>query len=180
MRNGIYNHMRIGEIRLGKNGFVLLEVILSVVILGVAVAAILRSFTVSLATARKAQIVTTSCLLAQQVLEEYEVVPPQENHVEGAFGAIEEDAYNSDGTVNELPSKYKNYYWVVDVEEEELDYPDVSFEGEREEFENLTKLSVTIVYDDGRLKRFTPVRMETYLTNTEKFTYTSKKDNMLY
>ena len=38
-------------------------------ILGIAIAALMRSFTTSLATVRKAQIVTTSCLLAQQVLE---------------------------------------------------------------------------------------------------------------
>lgn len=179
MKIGIYGRMSTGGKRPRKKGFVLLEVILSVVILGVAVAAILRSFTVSLATARRTQIVTTSCLLAQQVLEEYEVAPPQEDHAEGAFGAPE-DAYDYDGMVDESSPKYKNYYWVVDVEEEEIDYPDVSFEGEKEEFENLTKLTVTIIYDDGRLRRFTPVHMETYLTNTEKFTYTSKKDNMLY
>ena len=48
--------------------FILLEVVLSIMILGVAIAALMRSFTVSLATARKTQVVTTACLLAQLVL----------------------------------------------------------------------------------------------------------------
>lgn len=160
-------------------GFILLEVVLSIMILGVAIAALMRSFTVSLATARKTQVVTTACLLAQQVLEEYEVVPPQDDHAEGNFG-IEEDLYAVDGSSQKQSTQYKNYYWILDVEEVPVDYPDVSFEGEKEDFENLTKLSLTIIYDDGHMKRFTPVRLETYLTNAEKFTYSSKKDNKFY
>jgi type II secretory pathway pseudopilin PulG len=161
--------------------FILLEVIISMMIISIAIAALLRSFTVSLASARKTQIVTTACLLAQQILEEYEVVPPQGDHDEGKFDSPDSDeAWEVDGSAYNKRNPFRFYYWTVDVVEEEIDYPDVSFEGEIEEFENLLKLIVTIRYDDGRLKKFTPVKIETYLTTAEKFTYSSKKDNNLY
>ena len=164
----------------GIYGFILLEVILSMMILGIAIAALMRSFTTSLATVRKAQIVTTACLLAQQVLEEYEVIPPQDDHMEGnfAFPAGEDGYYMREEKPTSDPYKY--YYWIVDVEEVEVEYPDFSLKGESDELENLTKITVAILYDDGRLKQFTPVRVETYLTTTEKFTYNSKKENKLY
>jgi len=161
-----------------RSAFVLLEAIISIMILGVAIAALLRSFTVSLATVRRSQIVTTSCLLGQQVLEEFEVVPPQGDHDEGKFLSPEQGEYETDETGDR--GKYRNYYWEVDIEEEEVDYPDVSFEGEIDEFETLTRIKLTIIYDDKKMKRFTPVHIETYLTNTEKFTYTSKRENKQY
>jgi len=160
--------------------FILLEVIVSLMILGVAIAALLRCFTLSLASARKAQIITTACLLAQQILDEYEVVPPQDNHAEGNFAPLDENPAPGQESAASSSSMLKRFYWTADVEEVEVDYPDFTLESEHEEFENLTKLTVTIIYDDGRLKRFTPVRVQTYLTNTEKFTYSSKNENKLY
>lgn len=161
--------------------FVLLEVMLSIVILGVAIAALMRSFTVSIAATRKAQIITTATLLAQQILEEYEVAPPQEDHMEGVFGSSEDDyEYDEKALLDKETRQYKSYSWVVDVEEVEVEYEDIAFEGGRDELENLTMITVNIIYNDGRLKRFTPVKVQTYLTNAEKFTYSSKKENQLY
>lgn len=162
-------------------GFVLLEVILSIMILGIAIAALLRSFTISLASARRAQITTTATLLAQHILEEYEVVPPQEDHMEGSFAPSDEDYYYDEVEEARKESRrLKHYYWMVDVEIIDVDYPDHTFEGDLEDFERLIKLSVTIIYDDGQMKRFIPVRLETYLTEIEKFTYTSKRENQLF
>lgn len=141
--------------------------------------AFLRSFTVSLNTARKAQIITTATLLAQQVLEEYEVIPPQGNHEEGSFVGNQED-YDEDNSPNIEKAQYKNYYWTVDMEEVRVEYPDASFEGDTKDFENLTKMTVTIIYDDKKLRQFTPIKVVTYLTNAEKFTNNSKKENKLY
>ncbi len=172
--------MRLIKSRRRKSAFALLEVIISMVILGVAIAAIMRSFTVSLAAAKKAQIVTTASLLAQQILDEYEVVPPQNDHDEGTFGSLDDASDNAGGSSDEQSGPYKNYYWITDVEEIKIDYPDISFEGDIKDFEDLTKLTITIVYDDGHLKRFTPVHLETYLTNAEKFTYTSRRENKIY
>jgi len=166
--------------RKSRAGFVLLEVILSIIILGIAVSAFLRSFTVSLAAAKKAQIVTTACLLCQQVIEEYEVIPPQDDHSEGTFGTSSDELYLGSDYKNKGTTTFENYYWVVDVEDVEVEYPDITFESSDEEYDMLTKITVSIIYDDGRLKRFTPVTVETYLTNTEKFTYASKKENKLY
>lgn|GEM_PF-570037 len=165
------------EIR--QSGFVLLEVILSVLILGIAIGAFMRSFTVSLATARRAQIITTASLLAQQVMEEYEVIPPEGNHEEGTFVG-DENSYSENDMPDAEARQYKNYYWSVDVEEVPVEYQDLTFDGDLGDFENLTKVSVTIIYDDKHLKRFTPIRAVTYLTNAEKFTYTSKMENRLY
>lgn len=173
--------MRCCSFRSGKSarrGFVLLEVILSIVILGLAMAAVLRSFTLSLSAARKAQVVTKACFLAEQILEEYEVIPPQGDHAEGDFSeGIEEDYSSEDEAGTEM---YRNYYWTMDAEEVEVDYEDISFERDREEFEALTKVTVTIIYDNNRQKRFTPVRIETYLSNADKFTYMSRKENHIY
>jgi len=163
-----------------SKSYILLEVIVSMAILGVAIAALLRSFTVSLASAKRAQIITIACLLSQQVIDEFEVVPPQDAHAEGNFIPPEADISQGEGSPARSSSLLKYFYWTVDVEEVEVDYPDFTFEGEHEEFENLTKMIVTIIYDDGRLRRFTPVRVETYLTSTEKFTFSSKNDNKLF
>jgi hypothetical protein len=173
MDKGKRNH------KIRQSGFVLLEVVLSVLILGIAIGAFMRSFTVSLATARRAQIITTASLLAQQVMEEYEVIPPQGNHEEGTFGG-EENSYSEDGLPDAEAGQYKNYYWSVDVEEMPVEYQDLSFDGDLKDFESLTKVAVTIIYDDKHLKRFIPIRAVTYLTNAEKFTSASKKENKLY
>ncbi len=170
------NPARIHKTR--KNGFVLLEVILSVMILGIAIAALLRSFTVSLASARKAQIVTTATLLAQQILEEYEVIPPESDHMEGSFGSAEE-SFDQDMAAREM-KQFQNYYYRVDVEEVPVEYEDITYMTRDSELDILKKISITIIYDDGHLKRFTPVRVETYLTATEKFSYTSRSENRLY
>ncbi|HQH12486.1 MAG TPA: type II secretion system protein [Candidatus Sumerlaeota bacterium] len=160
-------------------GFVLLEVILCILILGLSMGAFLRSFTVSLNTARKSQILTTATLLAQQVLEEYEVIPPQGNHEEGSFVGNEGD-YDEDNFPNLEKAQYKNYYWSVDMEEILVEYPDASFEGDTKDFENLTKMTVSIIYNDKNLRHFIPIKVTTYLTNAEKFTNNSKRENKLY
>jgi type II secretory pathway pseudopilin PulG len=172
--------MRTPFLRLpSERGFVLLEVILCILILGLSMGAFLRSFTVSLNTARKSQILTTATLLAQQVLEEYEVIPPQGNHEEGSFVGNEDD-YDEDNLPNLEKAQYKNYYWSVDMEEIRVEYPDASFEGDTKDFENLTKMTVSIIYNDKNLRHFTPIKVTTYLTNAEKFTNNSKRENKLY
>jgi type II secretory pathway pseudopilin PulG len=146
-----------------RYGFILLEVIISMIILAVTIAAIMRSFTVSLAGIRKSEVTTTAAFLAQQLLDQYEVQTPEQASVEGDFG----DAY-------------PNFHYSTHFDDVDVKYKDVSLESLIQDFVTLKQVTIDIYYDDQRIKRFRPIHLETYLMGDEKFTYQSKTMNKLY
>ena len=133
------------------------------IVLGVTIAAIMRSFSTSLASIGKCEAATTAVFLAQQLVEQYEVELPEESSIEGDFG-----------------EEYPYYYYIVNFEEIEVKYKDVALESLIEDFEKPVEIRMDIYYDDGRMKRFRAIHIETYITGVEKFTHKSKMLNKLY
>ena len=56
--------------------FVLLEVLVSLAIMGIALAMVLESFTSSLKAARRSEQIATSGIIARQLVEQMEIEPP--------------------------------------------------------------------------------------------------------
>jgi len=133
-----------------KYSFILLEVIVSLVILSLTIATFMRSFAVSLGSIKKAEIVTQATFLANRLLDEYEI------------------------------EKYPFFQWTTSVEDIEVEYKDIPLEDVVDDFEILTKITISIYYDDGRLRTFRACKVATYLTGLEKFTHESRKQNRLY
>ncbi len=146
-----------------KYSFILLEVIVSLVILSLTIATFMRSFAVSLGSIKKAEIVTQATFLANRLLDEYEIEPPELDESEGDFG-----------------EKYPFFQWTTSVEDIEVEYKDIPLEDVVDDFEILTKITISIYYDDGRLRTFRACKVATYLTGLEKFTHESRKQNRLY
>jgi type II secretory pathway pseudopilin PulG len=146
-----------------RRGFILLEVIISMIILAVTIAAIMRSFTVSLASIRKSEVTTTAAFLAQQLLDQYEVQAPEQASLEGDFGDV-----------------YPNFHYITRFDDIDVKYKDVSLESLIQDFVTLRQVTIDVYYDDRRIKRFRPIHLVTYLMGDEKFTYQSKMMNKLY
>jgi hypothetical protein len=146
-----------------KQSFILLEVIVSLVILSLTIATFMRSFAISLGSIKKAEIVTKATFLAYRLLDEYEIELPELDESEGDFG-----------------EEYPYFQWVTSVEDVEVEYEDIPLEDVVDQFEELTKITVLVYYDDGRLRTFQACKVTTYLTGLEKFTHASKKENRLY
>src|SRR5947208_791636 len=98
--------MRKVRLRRQPDGFVLLEVVISLVILGIAVATIMRSFTISMAAIRKNDVSVQAFVLAESMLQSLEVTPPQKGKLTGSFEA--------DG--------FPNYSWEMNAKEEDIKY----------------------------------------------------------
>lgn len=145
-------------------GFVLMEVIVSLVILGLAVAALMRSFTISITAIRKNEVVTQACVLAESVLQAIEVEPPTSKKSEGTFEEM----------------GFPKYSWTLEYAEEEIRYKDLRNSAKDADLRPLRHVRLTITYDDGRLKRFNPVQVETFLLPFERFSQRSKQLNDLF
>lgn len=142
---------------LGQAGFVLLEVILSLTILAFAVAAFMRSFTHSINAAKQMEIRMQATFFAQQLLEEFEIYPPSEGETEGGFGEA-----------------YKFYSYSLKMDYVDPKYQKVEGDEQIEQYFPLRKYAIEIHYDDGRMKKFTPVKIDSAIMGFEKFTFTSK------
>lgn len=149
--------------RHGRAGFVLLEVIVSLVILGISIATLMRSFQLSLAAIRKNDVVTLACVLAEQKLQELEVNP--------------EKASSGSGTFEE--QGYPNYSWDIKIQEEEIKYHGLKLKN-KVTFLPLKHVFVKISYDDKKIKAFSPLQIETYLMPIERFSYQAKFQNELF
>jgi type II secretion system protein I len=145
-----------------RSAFVLLEVILSLAILGVAVAALMRSYAQSLNTARRMQVHTQALFLAQQLLDEFEIYTPLQGKHEGGFG----DAYRA-------------FSYTVNMEYEEPSYRRVKDDDIGQYF-SLRHYVLKIHYDDGIRPPSTPVSLETAVINFEKFSLRTKQSYAEY
>lgn len=145
-------------------GFVLMEVLVSLTILGIAVAALMRSFTISLTAIRKNEISTQACVLAESILQAAEVDPPASRKTEGNF---EEEGF-------------PRYSYTLEYQEEEIKYRNLKNSAKDADLRPLRHVRLTITYSDGRLKQFNPVEVETFLLPMERFTQRSKHENELF
>ncbi|MEI7634470.1 MAG: type II secretion system protein [bacterium] len=156
----LYRHPR----RSGRGGFVLLEVIVSLVILGVAIATLMRSFTLSMNAIRKNDVMTQSCLLAQDMIEQIELNPPQSESTRGAFEDI----------------GFPQFGWEIEYTEDPVEYRNLKTKSKIKDLRPLRHATLRVTYDDQRNKKLTPVLVDLYLPPIERFNYQSKFMNELF
>jgi prepilin-type N-terminal cleavage/methylation domain-containing protein len=134
-------------------GFVLLEVLISLVILGITVSTILRSFTLSLDAAVRTEIFNTATLLAQSMIDEIQISPPGNGDYEGDFGEA-----------------YEHYSYRLTLEDEEIDYKSVRRAREIKEFRPLRRIHLEVLYADDRRGPFKAITLDSALMGLQKFT----------
>jgi type II secretory pathway pseudopilin PulG len=152
-----------------SRAFVLLEVTLAVVILGISSAVFMRSFVLSMHSIRRMDISMKASLLAQAKLNSFDLFPPEEGKKEGAFA--------DDPDYGEV---FKFYFWILEAEEKEIDYDDVDTEGARRELFPLTQVRLQILYNDGVNRRYVPIDVTTYLTGLDPFSYQTRQTTQYF
>jgi hypothetical protein len=148
--------------------FVLIEVLVAMVLLAISMTAILRGFIIALSTIRENRLQETAMLLAQSLLDDYEIEPPTEGRQDGAF---REDLRFAEG--------FENFYWERRVEEVDVDYDEIP-KSPLQKFEPLYEMELRIIYDDGRFKKYTPLVLNTMLLDVQLFSSRSIQENQLY
>lgn len=90
-----------------RRGFALLEVLVSLVILGLSVAAIMQSFTMSVSAIRRNEVTTRACMLAETLVQDLNVQPPTTRFINGNFEAMghPEFSYQVETTEEEVSSR---------------------------------------------------------------------------
>lgn len=160
-----------------RRSFVLLEVTLSLIILAVAMAAVLRAFVIGFDSIKMNKVAMTASVLAETMLDDLEIVPPGEGKVTGRFDV---DPRFGEG--------YERFSWERDVEIEEIDYDDMDMNDPLQDFEVLYRVHLRILYDTGRPTRgrrgatamFVPVDIHTYLVEATSFSDASIQGNQLF
>jgi type II secretory pathway pseudopilin PulG len=141
-------------------GFVMMEVLIALVILGLSLTAFLHSFTQSLSTAKTLEIQTQAMFFAKQLMDEFEIVPPHYGTHEGGFG-----------------DDYAAFSWKLDLElDDEPNYDDVgSAEDFIDQYFTMRIYHIEIHYDDGDHKSFKAFETDSAIIGFEKFSRESKK-----
>ncbi len=138
--------------------FVLIEVVLALTILGIAVAALMRSFMQSFDAARVMEIQTQAGFLAEQLMEELEVFPPEGEETEAGFGP-----------------NYPNFSYQVHKEYIEPSYPRLRrTESEVDQFFAQRRLTITIRYEDEK-RAYNVLRVTSAIVGFEKFSANTKR-----
>jgi hypothetical protein len=150
--------------RRGARSFVLLEILVAMALLGIAMAATLRCYTNSLKALSEDRRVTQGVLLAQSILEDFEIEAPENEHVEGNFAP-----------------DFPEFSYVADFESVEIRYRDLELRLSGKKFDPLRKVKLDVFYQalDGS-KFVRVVHLETYLTGLEKYAPNTKVLNALY
>lgn len=137
------------------HAFILLEVLVSLAILGVTLATVLRSFTVSLKAAKASRNVTIATILAGDLVEKWEVDPPKVGTINGDFAPDYPDFQYEAKYVQEKP-KYKDVGRLQGVGR--LNY--------------MKRITVDVYYqpaDSGSENRKLVLHAESALTSAEKY-----------
>lgn len=152
------------NIRFHRGGFVLLEVIVAMVILGISLATIMRSFTLSLEAIRNNDATTQATVLAEMAFQSLEAEPPtRKGRITGDFSV--------DG--------FPEYGYEVQTDIEKLKYRLKT----RTRVDNLRELRIcrlSILHErpNGRVR--TPLEGYLILPPLERFSYESKFRNELF
>jgi hypothetical protein len=164
-----------------RRGFALLDVILSIMILGIVVLTSLQAFHQALTSLRRSEIAMRAAMYAEGKMEEFELRPPSSGEIRGAFA--DEPFYQNE----DLFGDAANYHWEAEIEEIEmgeglLDYPRIRLARSDEERTNtIVRISLRVIYDDGPRGHATwvPARIDTILLGNERFTPNAISENWL-
>lgn len=150
--------------RRSTKAFVLLEVLVSLAILGVTLAMVLRSLSTSMKASRQSYHMTVATLLARNLIDGWEVEPPEMGTSSDDFG-----------------EEYPGFFYVVEYQKVEMDYPDVSRLEEVARLAYLREISLDVYYasaaDRRKGERQRILHVDTALTASERFTKESRLNN---
>jgi type II secretory pathway pseudopilin PulG len=133
--------------------FVLLEVLVSMAILTVSVTMVMHSFTISMRATRLTRDLTIATMLGQNLIEQWEIVPPPLGESSGNFG---ED--------------HPDFSYEAEYAMEKIDYKDAGELRGDSQMADIARVSVRIYKTSKRTdSRFMILRFETALTGAEKF-----------
>lgn len=94
-----------------RGGFALIEVIITMVILGIAMATMMRSFTLSMSAIRKNDATTDATILAENLLQNIEADPPRKTRrnevLSGDFGSQGSPEFSYDVKITDEKIKYR-------------------------------------------------------------------------
>jgi len=144
--------------------FVLLEIVVAMVLLGIALTTMLRSYTMGLKALSYDQKLTQAVFLAQTVLDGLESEAPQEYYLDGDFAP-----------------DYPDFSYTAEFEDVEIKYDTLEVRVRRNEFEPLRKVVVRIFHKPPQTGQpHQLVEVTTYLTGIEKYTQSAKQLNALF
>ncbi|MCX8037806.1 MAG: hypothetical protein N3D11_12315 [Candidatus Sumerlaeia bacterium] len=144
--------------RCATRSFVLLEIILATLLLGTALTAMLRCFTSGLNAISRDRRVTQATLLAQGLLDDFEIEAPETDHVEGNFGP-----------------DFPGFTYTADFTSVEIKYRSLELRLARKEFEPLRQVEIAVFYTAPSTGKVSQVlRVTTFLTGIEKYSARTK------
>lgn len=132
------------------------------VILGISIAAIMRSFTLSMAAIRKNDVSTQAYILAETLLQDLETEP--------LVKGVQNGDFSDDG--------FPAYSWEIKVEKEDIKYP--ALKSKPSNLRGITKAELKVTYNDGRNAIQTPVVVDLIFPPVERFSFESKFRNELF
>lgn len=146
--------------------FVLLEVLVSLAILSIALASAMRSFTISLKAARLSQDMTVATMLARELVEQWEIIPPAKGKIEGDFGP-----------------DHPEFTYAGEYKQENIKYEDIpkvnKYVGR---LVPLRRISLDVYRNETQRnvkKQYRMLHIETALTDAEKFSPMARVFNQI-
>lgn len=136
-----------------RGAFALLEVLVALVIIGVAFVAVLRGLFMGLRALKEVRITEQSLFLGESLLQDMEIEPPNEGVWKGRF-ADDEARFGKE---------FDAFSYEVEVREVEVRYRYKAAGTPRQELEPLYEASIRVIHDDGHGKRAVRYNIRTYL-----------------
>lgn len=148
--------------------FVLLEVLVALVILGVTFVAVLRGFTIALDTLRRNETLERAMYLADSIMDDFILEPPGEDPVRGEFS---EDP--------RFGEEYADFSFEAEFEEEDVDYSEKPTGKPRQDFESIIRIDLRIIHKTKQGPR-TVVRLTTYALEPTLYSPDALQTNQLF
>lgn len=144
--------------------FALIEILLALVIMGIAVATILRSFTLSMSAIRRNDATTQATLLAEHAVQMLEADPPApKSRVRGDFSDL----------------GFPRYGYEVETTSEKIKYR-IKTNTRINNLRDLKIARLNITYESPNGDLSVPADAYVVLPSLERFSYESKRANELF
>lgn len=152
-----------------KRAFVLLEVLVAVVIMGIAFAAILRGFVLALGTVAELRTHEQAILLSKGLLQDFELEPPAKGRIEGSFA--DDERYGPE---------FAEFTFEAVIEEEDIRYRERRKGSVRSELEPVYVLDLRILHTPSRKPRRSILHLRTVLLEPTVFSQQALQSNQLF
>lgn len=152
-----------------RRAFVLLEVLVSIVIVGVAMVAMMRGFVVSLDTLKKVRMNEQAIYLAKSLMDDLMIEPPDARKYSGVFS---EDIRFGDA--------FEGWQWEIDVTSDAPRYKERPSGRLPQELEEVYFAEVRVFFVDRNRDRQTYVTLLTILMDPDIFSMQAIQANQLF